>query len=68
MRNPQRIRQILGAIYLIWAKHPDMRFGQLTYNLYSQFCVDKKRPVPKDFFYVEDDEFLEWLQKFEGLK
>lgn len=61
MRDPRRIRKILGEINHIWKRYPDMRFGQLVDNLYTKFHMDKEIPPTKDFFYTEDDEFLDWL-------
>jgi len=43
-----------------------MRFGQLVDNLYTKFYSSVHGVILKDFFYIEDDEFYEWLLKFEG--
>jgi hypothetical protein len=61
MRDPKRMRKILGEIYRIWKKYPDMRYGQLMFNLYYIFDTRSY-----DHYHVEDSDFLEWLEKFEG--
>ena len=44
-----------------------MRFGQLIDNLYYQYAISTGvHPRPKDYFYVEDDDFMKWLVTFKG--
>ena len=66
MRDPKRIPQIIIEVNRLWHTCSDMRFGQLIDNLYTQYYYDIGEPLPKDFFYTEDDEFLEWLKTFKG--
>lgn len=56
MRDINRIHPLLENIEAIWAKHPDLRLGQLL------SCAI---PEGKDIFYVEDDELLKLLVDFE---
>lgn len=70
MRDPMRVRKILGEIHKIWKTYPDMRFGQLIINLYTVYAKEHGLPVrPLEevrIYGIEDDEFYEWLLKFEG--
>lgn len=55
-RDPKRIDKILQTLGFIWAKHPDMRFGQLLINA----------GIAKDdmgTWNCEDDKMLEHLNK-----
>ena len=54
MRDPSRIEEIINLLRKGWAQMPDWRFGQIIENL--------KRYIGKeDLFYVEDDEFVNYL-------
>lgn len=53
MRNPDRIEPFLAKLAEYWHKVPDWRFGQLICNL----------PFSKDQFFVEEDEFIETVDK-----
>jgi hypothetical protein len=55
MRDKRRISLITEVIEEIWKEKPDLRFGQLIYNLYKQYFGDV------DMFYVEDDDLIEAL-------
>lgn len=64
MRDRRRITQMCNLLVTMWLhKCPDMRFGQLIYNLFS--FVERKYPE-KDLFYLEDDEMadlmMEWFE------
>lgn len=74
MRDQQRITQILEIINIIWLKYPDLRFNQLIYNLQNGFSLkdndagkineiqnDGFLKVGFDLFYLEDDEFIKYL-------
>ena len=57
-RDPARIDAILSKLKTIWVQDPDMRFGQLVYNLYWQMPETRKMGMTGiDMFYVEDDAF-----------
>ena len=60
MRDPARLKKAYEAIEEIHRKSfPDMRIGQLMYNLIS-WMVTKGR----DPFFPEEKEFVNWLRKF----
>ena len=57
-RDPARIDAILSKLREVWMRDPDMRFGQLVYNLYWQMPETRKMGMTGiDMFYVEDDAF-----------
>lgn len=47
MRDPERIDKILAMLGEVWHKNPDLRLGQLIYNVFS------------DPYYLEDDIFIQ---------
>lgn len=49
MRDIDRIKPFLAELGEIWKKHPDLRFGQLMFNVFADFG---------DPFFLEEDEFL----------
>lgn len=63
MRDPKRIDKFCWRLAEAWKKVPDWRFGQLMSNIlgeyYSQTRVDP--------FFVEDDEFIEFIEKLMGV-
>lgn len=76
MRDEGRINELLELIATIWSRDPDMRFNQLIYMLQSEFSrenggegaveetVDQSYSrVGFDLFGLEDDRFIEFLQK-----
>lgn len=72
MRNPQRIPRILNKLQKIWEKSPDLRFGQMIYNMYAtNQNVRKIRSMENGFpvgmgvdpFHYEDSEFEEYLDE-----
>ena len=68
MRDPKRIRRILGHIHRIWEKYPDMRFGQLYENLLSQYAIDRgmqPKTVITTMYNFEDADFEAFLYNFE---
>ena len=56
MRNIKRIDNVLAALKENWEKVPDWRLGQLFCNLQSA--------AGNDLFYVEDDKFIEIVNKY----
>ena len=60
MRDPERIKEILNIIDRIWQKDPDFRLMQILLNVIPN-CNGKDSAF---FYYFEDDELLEYLQKF----
>jgi len=62
MRDSERIQVIIDKLKEIWLHNPDQRFGQLTYNLFSQIPnTRKKGQTELDMFHVEDDTFENYL-------
>lgn len=55
MRNINRIDLFLESIKEQWKKMPDIRFGQLICNILNL--------KDTQLFYIEDDKFLELLDK-----
>ena len=56
MRDPARIPVVLEALRKTWERSPDLRLGQLIFNLVW----------PNDGFHVEDDQMLSRLNKREN--
>lgn len=56
MRDPERIKEIMKQLEILWNKYPDMRFGQIVEN----FCVQGN--VTR-MFYQEDEITLEKLER-----
>ena len=58
MRDPNRIDKFCLDLAKIWHEVPDWRFGQLMINIMSHYITEYGR----DAFYVEDDNFMKWMQ------
>lgn len=56
MRDPNRIDPFLKELGEYWKKVPDWRFGQLIVNVFGTF--------DRDPFFPEEDEMLEFFNKF----
>lgn len=54
MRDPARIKRILGKLQEYWRIYPDLRFFQSLYSITR---------TTGDMFYLEDDEFEKQLDK-----
>jgi len=64
MRDPSRIPIIVDKLKEIWLTQPDLRFGQLTYNIFSQIPHKRKKGQTElDMFYIEDAIFEEHLDQ-----
>ena len=59
MRDPKRIQRILGKLAFYWRKNPDLRLGQLIYNIHAQAGEGKA-----DIFNIEDEELERRLIDF----
>ena len=59
MRDPARIKKIIGIIETYWRQNPDQRFGQMLINLGL---------VPDDIrtWAMEDDDLLEGLEEWQN--
>ena len=60
MRDPNRIQKYCNKLADLWRCVPDWRFGQLMYNVLSDYVAATKR----DIFFVEDDVFFKFLNKY----
>ena len=60
MRDRNRIDFFLIEFGELWKKFPDLRFGQLIENLRDYYEDQTKR----DFYYIEDEDFLKILQEY----
>lgn len=58
MRDPNRIYPFCMELARLWSMHPDMRFGQLMFNI-EAWTYTKYQ---KDSFYIEDDEFMKIIR------
>lgn len=64
MRDPKRIRKFLNKLADIWETYfPDLRFGQFIFCVFSLINTAMKDP-----FYIEDEEFLTYVQEFANTK
>lgn len=64
MRDPARIPIILEKLNAVWQKYPDIRFGQLIINLYSQIPTSSGNIRGSvDFFSIEDPDFERVLDR-----
>ena len=61
MRDPKRIKTVLEKIETIWNKIPDLRLMQLLVNALH----DVEKGLSGDYFYLEDDVLLEFLERHE---
>lgn len=65
MRDPERIKLFCDELAELWSNWPDLRFGQIMYNIskYVQF------EHGKDMFYMEEDELMEVIRhQLRGIK
>ncbi|WP_405562395.1 hypothetical protein [Polaribacter sp. Asnod6-C07] len=60
MRDKNRIPKILSELERIWKANPDFRLGQLI------ICGTKTKKSNPEVFYIEDENLLEGLLKFEN--
>jgi hypothetical protein len=63
MRNPDRITAMIALLHEAWERNPDMRLGQLIYNIFEP---DQACP---SLFYKEDDDVMDDLERWaDGLR
>ena len=55
MRDPQRIDEILKRIGDIWKENPDLRLGQLIYNVMKN---------PNNLYYIEDSVLTDIIEMY----
>ena len=63
MRDPKRIDKFCWRLAEAWKKVPDWRFGQLMSNILGEYYTQTRI----DPFFVEDDEFIEFIEKLMGV-
>ena len=61
MRNPKRIDEFCSRLASAWHRLPDWRFGQLMMN-----CLGEMQATGRDPFFPEEDEMIEWIEKYVG--
>ena len=59
MRDPKRIEDVCNLVRYVWKMVPDLRFGQLVLNIFSELEAKGKNP-----FYMEDDEMMDFLEEY----
>jgi hypothetical protein len=59
MRDPNRIKPFCTELAELWSNWPDLRFGQIMYNIskYVQFEHEK------DIFYMEEEELMRVIRE-----
>lgn len=55
MRDPERTDAFLERLKKIWMRNPDLRFGQLVLNISRNSSL---------LYNIEDDEFIEKMEKY----
>jgi hypothetical protein len=66
MRDINRIDKVTNELNKLWKKYPDMRFGQLIHTIY--FNANDHPRGDRDKFYVEDDVWLEVIERLNNSK
>lgn len=51
--TPEEKKVIVDRFYELWLRHPQLRFGQLIKNVHKT-----------DFYYMEDEPFIEQMERF----
>lgn len=59
MRDPKRIRKFCNRLATAWELVPDLRFGQLLFNIFVQIKNEGKDP-----FYLEDDSMIQRIEQY----
>lgn len=59
MRDPNRIKPFCDELAELWSNWPDLRFGQIMYNISKYVEIEHR----KDIFYMEDDELIQILRE-----
>ena len=61
MRDPNRIDKFCNKLAQVWHKVPDWRFGQFMMNLFTDY---KLKHSAVEWFYVEDDELMDFIDNY----
>ena len=59
MRDPKRIRKFCNRLATALELVPDLRFGQLLFNIFVQIKNEGKDP-----FYLEDDSMIKRIEQY----
>ena len=59
MRDVERIKPFCDEFAQLWAKHPDLRFGQIMSNIARYLQMEHR----KDLFFLEEDELMKVLRE-----
>ena len=59
MRDANRIRRFCNRLATAWELVPDLRFGQLLFNIFVQIKNEGKDP-----FYLEDDSMIKRIEQY----
>lgn len=59
MRDIRRIRKFCNRLATAWELFPDLRFGQLLFNIFVQIKNEGKDP-----FYLEDDAMIKRIEQY----
>lgn len=59
MRDPKRIRKFCNKLATAWELVPDLRFGQLLFDIFVQIKNEGKDP-----FYVEDNAMIKYIEEY----
>lgn len=57
MRDKDRIKPFCDKLAGLWFNYPDLRFGQLMWNILQHLEQERKNP-----FYMEDEAFMKELE------
>ena len=61
MRDPDRLDKLYYELKVIHKERlPDMRFCQLIFDFFRWYVNEKK----KDYFFLEDDKFINVFEEF----
>ena len=60
MRDPKRIPRIIELLHNKWESNPDVRLGQLIYNI-----IMLNRGDITDIYYLEDDKLEKLIRKLQ---
>ena len=59
MRDVNRIKPFCDELAELWAKHPDLRFGQIMSNIARYMQMEHRR----DMFFMEEEELIKVLRE-----
>lgn len=59
MRDPRRIPRIIELLHSKWEANPDIRLGQLIYNI-----IIRNKGSLVDIYYLEDDKLEDLIRKY----